>query len=284
MSTTIDTEARRGSGPSGRGPSVGGSTFTDSLVVTWRNLKRIPRIPELAAFAILQSIMFVLLFAIVFGGAIPLPGGGSYREFLMPGIFAQTLTFAAATTAIGMTDDMAKGLIDRFRSLPMARSAFITGRTVSDVVYNAGILVVLMVSGLAVGWRIRDGVLHFLAGVALALLFAYSMSWLGVWLGMLVPTVEVAQQVAFTTIFPITFLSNAFVPLERLPGWLQPVAEWNPVSVVTSSMRNLWGNPNPFPSRGLPAEHPALLVVGWSVLIIAIFAPLGIRRYRATSH
>jgi len=260
-----------------------GSTLSDSLVVTWRNLKRIPRIPELAAFAILQSVMFVLLFAFVFGGAIPLPGGGSYREFLMPGIFAQTLTFASATTAIGMVDDMSKGLIDRFRSLPMARSAFLTGRTVSDVVYNAGILVVLMVSGLAVGWRVREGVGNFLLGVALALLFAYAMSWLGVWLGMLVPTVEVGQQVAFTAIFPLTFLSNAFVPMDSLPGWLQAFAEWNPVSCITASMRELWGNPNPFASDSFPAEHPVLLTLIWTAVIISIFAPLGVRRYRSTS-
>jgi len=260
-----------------------GSTLSDSLVVTWRNLKRIPRIPELAVFAILQSIMFVLLFAFVFGGAIPLPGGGSYREFLMPGIFAQTLTFAAATTSIGMVDDMAKGLIDRFRSLPMARSAFLTGRTVSDVVYNAGILIVLMLSGLAVGWRVREGVGRFLLGVGLALLFAYAMSWVGVWLGLLVPTVEVGQQVAFTAIFPLTFLSNAFVPLDTLPGWLRPFAEWNPVSCITAAMRELWGNPNPFASDSFPAEHPVLLSLIWTVVIVAIFAPLGVSRYRSMS-
>src|SRR5438128_7623528 len=127
----------------------------DGLVVAWRNLKRIPRIPELAIFAILQSIMFVLLFAFVFGGAIPLPGGGNYREYLMPGIFAQTIAFAAATTAVGMTEDLHKGLIDLFRSLPMARSGVLTGRTLSDVVYNGGILIVLMLSGLAVGWTVR---------------------------------------------------------------------------------------------------------------------------------
>ena len=260
-----------------------GSTLSDSLVVTWRNLKRIPRIPELAVFAILQSIMFVLLFAFVFGGAIPLPGGGSYREFLMPGIFAQTLTFAAATTSIGMVDDMAKGLIDRFRSLPMARSAFLTGRTVSDVAYNAGILIVLMLSGLAVGWRVREGVGRFLLGVGLALLFAYAMSWVGVWLGLLVPTVEVGQQVAFTAIFPLTFLSNAFVPLDTLPGWLRPFAEWNPVSCITAAMRELWGNPNPFASDSFPAEHPVLLSLIWTVVIVAIFAPLGVSRYRSMS-
>ncbi|MDQ3113815.1 MAG: ABC transporter permease, partial [Actinomycetota bacterium] len=230
MSATTDTRTPANDARSG-------GVVSDSLVVTWRNLKRIPRIPELAAFAILQSVMFVLLFAFVFGGAIPIPGGGSYREYLMPGIFAQTLAFAAATTAIGMVDDMAKGLIDRFRSLPMARSAFITGRTVSDVVYNLGILIVLMLSGLAVGWRVHTGVGEFLVAVTLALLFAYAMSWVGVWLGMMVPTVEVGQQVAFTVIFPITFLSNAFVPLEALPGWLQPVAEWNPVSTITQAMR-----------------------------------------------
>jgi len=262
---------------------INGAALADTLVVTWRNLKRIPRIPELAAFAILQSVMFVLLFAYVFGGAIPLPDGGSYREYLMPGIFAQTLTFAAATTTVGVTDDMAKGLIDRFRSLPMARSAFLTGRTFSDVVYNAGILVVLMLSGLAVGWRVRDGLVSFVAAVVLALLYAYAMSWLGVWLGQKVPTVEAAQQVAFTAVFPITFLSNAFVPTSTLPEWLQPIAEWNPVSVLTASMRDLFGNPNPFGEGGFPTEHPVLLTLIWTLILVAVFAPLAVRRYRDTS-
>jgi ABC transporter DrrB family efflux protein len=198
----------------------------------------------------------------------------------MPGIFAQTLAFAAGTTAVGIADDMTKGLIDRFRSLPMARSAFLTGRTVSDVVYNLGILIVLMLSGLVVGWRVREGIGHFLAGVALALLFAYAMSWVGVLLGMLVPSVEVGQQVVFTTIFPLTFLSNAFVPTETLPNLLQPIAEWNPVSVLTASMRDLWGNPNPFAPNTLPGEHPVLLTLIYVAAIIAVFAPLAVRRYR----
>src|SRR6266542_1662628 len=154
--------------------SAARQALDDGLVVAWRNLKRVPRIPELAIFAILQSIMFVLLFAFVFGGAIPLPGGGSYREFLMPGIFAQTIVFAAATTAVGMTDDLHKGIIDRFRSLPMARSAVLSGRTLSDVVYNGGILVVLMLSGLAVGWTVRTGLGPLLAGIGLLLLFAFA--------------------------------------------------------------------------------------------------------------
>src|SRR5688572_22716734 len=170
-------------------PSGGiGSAINDGILVGWRNLKRIPRIPELAIFAILQSIMFVLLFVFVFGGAIQIPGGGDYTPFLMPGIFAQTIVFAAATTAIGMTDDVNKGIIDRFRSLPMSRSAVLTGRTFSDVIYNGGILIVLMLTGFAVGWRV-ESIPSLIAGFALLLFFAYGMAWLGVWLGLMVPTV-----------------------------------------------------------------------------------------------
>ncbi len=257
--------------------------FSDGLVLAWRYLKRVPRIPELAIFAIIQSIMFVLLFAFVFGGAIPLPGGGSYREFLMPGIFAQTITFAVATTAIGMADDMGKGIIDRFRSLPMARSAVLTGRTFSDVIYNGGILIVLMVAGFAVGWTVRTGIAELLAGIGLLLLFTFAMSWVGVWLGLSVPNVEVGQQVVFTTVFPITFVSNVFVPPASLPDFLRPIAEWNPVSVLTASLRNLWGNPNPFVGSGLPAENPILVTLIWIVIILAVFVPLGVRKYRSVS-
>ena len=258
--------------------------INDGLVVCWRNLKRIPRIPELAIFAILQSIMFVLLFAFVFGGAIPLPGGGSYREFLMPGIFAQTIVFAAGTTAIGVADDVGKGIIDRFRSWPMARSAVLSGRTTSDVVYNAGILVVLMISGVAVGWTIHTGIVELLLGVGLLLLFAFAMAWLGVFLGLMVPSVEVGQQVIFTVLFPITFISNVFVPPDNLPDFLRPIAEWNPTSTLTAALRELWGNPNPF-VRGdsLAVTNPALVTIIWAVVIIAIFGPLGVRRYRSMS-
>ena len=265
---------------------VGGlrQALSDGLIITWRNLKRIPRIPELAIFAVLQSIMFVLLFAIVFGGAIPLPGGGSYREYLMPGIFAQTIVFAAATTAIGISEDVHKGLIDRFRSLPMARSAVLVGRAISDVVYNAGILVVLMLSGLVVGWTVRTGLVPLLEGMGLLLLFAFAMSWIGIWLGLSVPSVEVAQQAVFIVLFPITFVSNAFVPPQTLPSWLQPFAEWNPVSTLTSSLRELWGNPNPYTSTGLPSQYPILITLIWVVVIVAVFAPLSVRRYRSMSH
>jgi ABC-2 type transport system permease protein len=262
------------------------SPIADGLIVTWRNLKRIPRIPELAIFAILQSIMFVLLFAFVFGGAIPLPGypdPNAYREYLMPGIFGQTIVFAAATTTIGMTDDVNKGIIDRFRSLPMARSAVLIGRSLSDVVYNAGILIVLMLSGLVVGWTVRTGLPELIEGIALLLLFAFAMSWIGIWLGLSVPTVEVAQQVGFTVLFPITFVSNVFVPTQTLPSWLQVFAEWNPTSTLTAALRQLWGNPNPFASNSFAAQNPILVTLIWVVVIVGIFGPLGVRRYRSMS-
>ena len=262
-------------------PSGGlGSSITDGMLVGWRNLKRIPRIPELAIFAILQSIMFVLLFVFVFGGAINVPG--DYVSFLMPGIFAQTIVFASGTTAIGMTDDVNKGIIDRFRSLPMSRSAVLTGRTFSDVIYNAGILVVLMLTGFVVGWRV-ESIPSLVSGFALLLFFAYGMVWLGVWLGMNVPTVEVGQQVIFTVLFPITFISNVFVPASTLPTWLQPIAEWNPTSTLTAALREMWGYPTQPVSNSLASTEPALVTIAWVFVFIAVFAPLGVRRYRSMS-
>ena len=182
-----------------------------------------------------------------------------------------------------MTDDVSKGIIDRFRSLPMARSAVLAGRSLSDVVYNAGILVVLMLSGLFVGWSVHSGIGGLLAGVALLLLFAFAMSWLGIYLGLHVPTVEVANQAIFTVLFPITFLSTVFVAIETLPDWLQPVAEWNPTSTLTSSVRQLWGNPNPFLTDSIPSQYPIPVTLAWVVIFVAVFAPLSIRRYRNMS-
>jgi ABC-2 type transport system permease protein len=261
-----------------------GPALADGQVIVWRNLKRVTRIPELAIFAVLQSIMFVLLFAFVFGGAIPVGDGGAevYRNYLMPGIFVQTLGFAAITTAVGMNDDMNKGLIDRFRSLPMARSAVVGGRVVADVVYNAVILVVLMITGLIVGWRVNGSLTDFVWAVLLLGAFTFAMTWIGVWLGMRAPTVEVVQQMGFITIFPLSFVSNVFVPLESLPDWLQPFAEWNPFSAITQSVRQLFGNP--VASTGSwPSENPYLLSVIWVVVIVAVFAPMGVRTYNRTS-
>ena len=254
--------------------------MTDGLIVAQRNLMRVPRIPELAIFAVLQSIMFVLLFVIVFGGAIPIPGV-SYTDYLLPGIFVQTVAFATATTAIGMADDIGKGIIDRFRSLPMARSGVLTGRSISDLVYNTGILVVLMAAGVVVGWRVGTSIPEFLLGVVLLVMFGFAMSWIGIWLGLSVPTVEVAQQVIFIVIFPLTFVSNVFVPIGTLPDWLQPLAEWNPISVLTAALRELWGSAIPgIPRNTIPAQYPVALTIIWVIVLVTIFAPLGVRKYR----
>jgi ABC-type multidrug transport system permease subunit len=276
----------------------------------------------------------------VFGSAIDI-AGSNYREYLMAGIFTQTVLFGATWTGAGLAQDLQRGIIDRFRSLPMARSAVLTGRSFGDVVYNLGILIVLMLSGLFVGWTVHTGVSGLLAGVALCLLFAFAMSWLGiylglhvptvevanqvvftvlfpitflssafvavetlpeflaavgllllftfamswigVWLGLSVPSVEVAQQVSFIVIFPITFVSNAFVPIQTLPAWLQPFAEWNPVSTLTAATRQLFGNPDPYATDNLPSQEPILVTIGWIIVIVGIFAPLGIRKYRQTS-
>jgi ABC-type multidrug transport system permease subunit len=173
--------------------------------------------------------------------------------------------------------------MDRFRSLPMARSAVLSGRAMFDVVYQSAILIVLMVSGLAVGWRVHGTVPEFFAAVGLLLLFVFAMSWIGIWFGTMVPTVEVAQQVAFTVILPVTFLSNVFVPPSTLPGFLQPIAEWNPTSTLTAATRELWGNPSPYASSGFPAEHPVLVTLLWIAGLVAVFAPLAVIRYRSMS-
>lgn len=254
--------------------------WSDGLVVAERNLRRYSRIPEFTFLAVIQSFMFILLFAFVFGGAIPLPDGGNYREFLMPGIFAQTIVFAAATTAVAMANDMSTGLIDRFRTLPMARSGVIVGRTTADLVYMVLILFVNMVGGLAVGWRINNGFASALFAVLLLLAFGFSMAWLGVFMGLRVSSVETAQQVGFTVLFPITFLSNVFVPPESLPSLLQPIAIWNPVSALAGACRELFGNPNPYATDAFPGQHPVLMSIIWIAILLAVLVPLGLRTYR----
>ncbi|HSV66901.1 MAG TPA: ABC transporter permease [Mycobacteriales bacterium] len=261
-----------------------GRAVSDGLVIGWRNLKRIPRLPDALIFATIQPIMFVLLFAYVFGGAIPLPGGASYREFLMAGIFAQTMAFAVASTSVGMVDDMNKGLIDRFRSFPMARSAVISGRVVGDIALNSFVLAVMLACGLVVGWRWHAGLPRALAAVALLLLFAFAMLWVGAVIGLSVRSTEVASSAGLIWLFPVTFLSNAFVPPPTLPDWLKPVVEWNPLSSVVAACRELFGNPNPFTGTGFPARQPVLTALIWIVVIIGVFVPLAVRKYqRVTS-
>ncbi|MDL5159305.1 ABC transporter permease [Actinomycetospora termitidis] len=258
---------------------------TDASVVAKRNLIKIKRVPDLLVFTTLSPIMFVLLFAYVFGGAIdPTGGGAAYREFLIAGIFAQTVVFGATNTGAGLADDVKKGIIDRFRSLPMAPSAVLTGRTLSDVVNNVLVLVVMSITGLIVGWRINTGPLEALWGFVLLLIFAYAISWIMAWLGLLIPSPEVINNASFIVIFPLTFVANTFVPLDTLPGPLRVFAEWNPVSAVTQAARELFGNPDPNPmsaaSLAWPLQHPQLYTLIWAVAVVAVFAPLASWQYR----
>ncbi len=255
--------------------------LADGAVIAKRNVIKIKRVPEVLVFVLLSPILFVLLFAYVFGGSIDIPGG-SYREFLIGGIFAQTVVFGATFTGAGLAEDMQKGIIDRFRSLPMSRSAVLVGRTASDVVYNVLSLLVMAATGLLVGWRIRGSLLGALAAFALLLLFAYAFSWVMAFVGLLVPSPEVVNNATFLVIFPVTFIANTFVPSENLPAGLRTVAEWNPVSAVTHAARELFGNiPPGTPDPTVwPLRHPAVYTLIWVVAIIAIFAPLAVRQYQ----
>ena len=258
---------------------------TDGWVVAKRNLIKIIRVPEILVFVLISPIMFVLLFAYVFGGAIDPGGGVNYREFLIGGIFAQTVVFGATFTGAGLAEDMQKGIIDRFRSLPMSRSAVLVGRTTSDIVYNVLSLIIMALTGLLVGWRMREGVVDALAAFLLLLLFAYAISWVMAYVGLLVPSVEVINNASFIVIMPLTFVSNAFVPLESFPGGLQKFVEWNPVSSLTQATRELFGNTSdamPVPDAW-SIQHPVLYTLIWVVIILVVFVPLSIRQYRIAS-
>ncbi len=272
----------------GRAPTRRGGAadaFSDGWVVAKRNLIKIKRVPEVLVFVLISPIMFVLLFAFVFGGAIDPEGEVSYREFLIGGIFAQTVIFGATFTGAGLAEDMQKGIIDRFRSLPMSPSAVLVGRTTSDVVYNVLSLIIMALTGLVVGWRIREGVLDALGGFLLLLTFAYAISWVMAYVGLIVPSVEVVNNASFVVIFPLTFVSNAFVPLESFSSGLRVFVEWNPVSALTQAARELFGNVDPrVPAPDVwPLQHPALYTLLWVVLILAVFVPLTIRQYQRAS-
>lgn len=255
----------------------------DAAVIARRNVIRIKRVPDVMAFVLIQPLMFVLLFAYVFGGSIDI-AGGDYREFLIAGIFAQTVVFGATFTGAGLAEDLQKGLISRFRSLPMSRSAVVAGRTASDVIYNALSLMVMSVAGLIVGWRIRGSVLDAVVAFALLLLFSYAFSWVMACIGLLVPTPEVVNNASFVVLFPMTFIANTFVPAESLPGPLESFAEWNPISAITQSTRNLFGNipaGTPEPSAW-PMQNATAYTVIWALGLISVFAPLATRLYQRT--
>ncbi|WP_079166463.1 ABC transporter permease [Streptomyces oceani] len=254
-----------------------------------RNLIRMLRIPEVVIFGLIQPIMFVVLFSYVFGGSINIPGAGldaaTYREFLMGGIFAQTVTFATAGASAGIADDNLKGLVDRFRSLPMARGAVLTGRTFADMVQTALTLVVLAIVALLVGWRTHENFLKVLAGFALLLFLGYAFTWIGALIGLSVRTPEAATSGGLVWLFPLTFISTAFVPSQNMPAVLQHIAEWNPFSATVQAARELFGNiPPGYPvPDAWPMQHPVLASVLWSIVIIAVFRTLAVRKYKSAT-
>jgi ABC-2 type transport system permease protein len=260
-------------------------TVSDSVTITRRNLIKVKRVPDLIVFATLSPIMFVLLFRYVFGGAINVPGDVSYAEFLLPGIFAQTVIFGSTITGASIAEDLQKGLIDRFRSLPMSRSAVLIGRTAADLGLNALSIFVMALTGLAVGWRINSSVGEAVGGFLILLVFAYAISWLMAMVGLLVRTPEVVNNASFIVIFPLTFVANTFVPLESFPTVLRHFAEWNPVSTVVQAARELFGNipagaPQP---EAWSLQHPVVYTLLWAAVILALFAPLSVRAYQRTA-
>ena len=244
---------------------------TDTLVIAERNLVRLPRAPDLLLAFTVQPIMFVLLFRYVFGGAIQTPGY-SYVDFLIPGIIVQNIAFGGFVTALGLNEDVHKGLIDRFRSLPMARPAVLAGRTTADIVTNTLSMTVLLITGVIIGFSFHTNFLHAIAGVGLLLLFGYAFSWVFAFLGLLVSSPEAANSVGFIAVFPLTFISSAFVPVASMPEPLKSFAMVNPFTYVVDAMRSLW--------LGAPAGNYVWGAVVWSLVILAVFAPLAVARYR----
>jgi ABC-2 type transport system permease protein len=259
-------------------------TVTDSVTITRRNLIKVKRVPDLIVFATLSPIMFVLLFRYVFGSAIPIEGIG-YAEFLLPGIFAQTVVFGSTITGASIADDLQKGLIDRFRSLPMARSAVLIGRTLADLGLNVITIVVMALTGLAVGWRIHSSIAEAAAGFVLLLLFAFAISWVMAFVGLLVRTPEVVNNASFIVIFPLTFIANTFVPTNNFPTVLKAIADWNPVSAVVQAARQLFGNTAPSleTSTAWSLQHPVPYVLLWVAALLAVFVPLSVRTYQRTA-
>jgi len=258
-------------------------TITHTVIITKRNTTRILRIPSLLLFSTVQPVMFLLLFNYVFGGAITtgVPGGSDqYINWLIPGILVQTAVFGATATALGLTEDLGAGVIDRFRSLPMARSAVLTGRTVADLVRNTFVYSLMLVVGFLMGWRFEQGVLKMLLAVAIALLFGYAFSWVMATIGLMVKTPEAAQSAGFLPIFPLVFASSVFVPTDTMSGWLQTFAENQPITIVANTVRSLMIPEESLEFLGFNQGTLILQSFGWIIAILAVFAPLAVRQYK----
>lgn len=254
--------------------------LSDAIVLARRSILETIRIPELVFFVAVQPIMFVLLFRYVFGGAIHVPGG-QYVNFLMPGIFVQTVAFGSVTTAIGLTQDLQRGIIDRFHSLPMSSSAVLTGRTFADLVRNLFTVAIMLVVGFLVGFRPQGTVLEFLLGIAVLMGVSFAFSWISAFVGLMVRSVEAAQSGGFIWLFPLTFASSAFVPVDTMPSWLQAFARHNPISVLADSLRGLF-HVNPAMTTA-DTRWALIQSVLWIAAILLVFVPVSVIRYRGTT-
>jgi ABC transporter DrrB family efflux protein len=250
----------------------------DVWIITKRNLRRFIRMPQLLLFATVQPVMFLLLFTYVFGGAIAVPGGVNYIDFLIPGILVQTVMFGSTNTATGLTEDLAAGVIDRFRSLPMARGAVLGGRTFADLARSAAVNTLMIFVGFLIGFR-PDGIPQLLAGLILALMFGYSMSWVFASVGLVARTPEAAQSASFLVVFPLVFASSVFVPVQTMPSWLQVFADNQPVSVIATTVRGLTFGVEALPA-GKTIEGMVALSLVWIVVIFAVASPLSVQLYR----
>jgi ABC transporter DrrB family efflux protein len=255
--------------------------WRDVVVMTRRNVVHIRREPLQLSDVTVQPVLFTLLFIYIFGSGIPI-AGGSYKDFALAGLLLMNLTTSALGTAVGLSTDLTTGAIDRFRTLPMWRAAVLVGRSVSDILAATLCVAIVALTGLAIGWRPDAGLASVIGGFAVALLFSYALSWGSACLGLVVKGPESAQSMGLIFLFPLAFVSNALVPTGGMPGWLQTIADWNPVSAVTAACRHLFGNPNPAGRiDAWPMQHPVWAALGWSVLIIAVCAPLAASLFRS---
>ncbi|MFF1646921.1 ABC transporter permease [Streptomyces sp. NPDC051658] len=254
--------------------------ISDSFALVGRQMRHIRRMPEQLLGITVMPVAFVIVFGYLFGSAMQVPGEGGYKEYIMAGIFAQVMLTNITTTAVGVVGDLNNGLVDRFRALPISRSSVLVGRTVADGVLVAWTCAVMALVGYFIGWRAHNGVLQTLAGFGLLLMMGFAMSWLGALLGLVLRNVETVSAAAGVIMMPLAFLSNAFVPLDGLPGWMRVIAEWNPVSAVVSASRDLFGNERGATSGAFPAEHPIPAALAVLVILIAVVVPLAGRAYQ----
>ncbi len=255
-----------------------GSPFgalADVWAMTRRNLVHISREPMQLSDVTVQPVLFTVLFVFIFGGAIPIPGGGTYKDYLLAGILALNLITSTMGTAVGLSTDLHEGMVDRFRALPMWRSAVLVGRSMADLMTSCLCALIVGLTGLAVGWRADASLAGIAAGFLLVLFFAYSLTWIAACVGLNAKSPESAASFGFIVLFPLAFVSNAMVPTLHMPGWMQAIADWNPVSAVCAGARKLWGNPNPSAAiHTWPMQHPIEASLIWSVVILAVAAPL----------